>query len=149
PVTAMGDRSLASYNSNGNSAVGGVVQVGAEQFTFANYPVAQNDLDLHLLRSWGGDITCLTASTMTSRRTRAVYLPWRNGRGCRMQIDAPNNYEFFLPAPLNGCSVIIGGTRAQPIVVHANYDSPLLQLPVVNANWTFAQHGAAMRTHQL
>jgi hypothetical protein len=46
------------------------------------------------------------------------WLPWGPGK-CYIG-NLPSGKKYFFTYKINGCGVIIGGTKAQPIVAHAN-----------------------------
>ena len=59
------------------------------------------------------------------------WLPWAEGKVYMGQLG--NTYNLFFTPTINGCGFIIGGTEAQPIVAHANMDTPRLRQVVEDA----------------
>lgn len=49
----------------------------------------------------------------------AYHLPWASNRTYYMRLAG--RYGYFFTAPMNGCAVMIRGSRTEPTVYHANY----------------------------
>ncbi len=58
-------------------------------------------------------------------------LPWEKSFAGRTKLGAGGDPRFLTPS-LNGCCVIIGGTRMEPVVVHANCQPADLLTPVMD-----------------
>jgi hypothetical protein len=74
------------------------------------------------------------------------WLPWGSGKVFMGQLA--NAYEYFFTYTINGCGVMIGGTPAQPLVVHANLESDRLDQAVADAMKLGPKAGAAAAREQ-
>jgi hypothetical protein len=81
-----------------------------------------------------------------AEKIAAYYLPWNSGEAYAMQLGDTSDY--FFTVQLNGCCFMVGGTRSNPLVIHANYDSPRLQ-PDLTGLTTQKQKEDATFSHQL
>ena len=78
-----------------------------------------------------GDKSVLTQDDSGNWFTRGgefYGLPWTVGYAARTQLG-PTHRRFLTPT-LNGCCVIVSGTRAAPVVVHANAQAATLLAPL-------------------
>jgi len=66
-----------------------------------------------------------------SGTANCYWLPWGNGKVYLGQLGTA--YDYFFTYTINGCGVLIGGTQAQPIVVHANLNCKRLNDAVEEA----------------
>lgn len=72
------------------------------------------------------------------------FLPWNSGEAYMLKLADDADY-FFTPQ-LNGCCVMINGTRQNPVIIHANYDSERLQIDI--EGMSLEEQLKAYRKHQ-
>ncbi|MEM6754221.1 MAG: hypothetical protein AAF630_14750 [Cyanobacteria bacterium P01_C01_bin.38] len=56
---------------------------------------------------------------------KTYFLPWNSGEAYMLELA--NDANYFLTPQLDGCCVMINGTRQNPTVIHANYNLDDLQ----------------------
>jgi hypothetical protein len=95
-------------------------------------------LDLRFKETMQGNASVLTQSSSGNFFTQgtAFYcVPWQAGYAARTQIGTLRSR--FVTPKLNGCAVFIGGTRASPVVVHANAQATALLTPAMGDDHTY------------
>lgn len=58
------------------------------------------------------------------QKVKALWVPWKDGKGLYTAIQEEPTAEFIFTARLNGCAVIVGGDARWPVMAHVNAPNP-------------------------
>lgn len=69
-------------------------------------------------------VTCTVTTTNAQSVISGYYLGWKADHAYALDLNDKGK-KFFVTAPLNGCAILINGSRKCPLVVHANFSDQL------------------------
>ncbi|MGD1910561.1 MAG: hypothetical protein ACFB2X_06825 [Rivularia sp. (in: cyanobacteria)] len=101
--------------------------------------------DIYLVENVDNSYIFQPTATNKATEFKTYFLPWSSGKAYMLELA--DKADYFLTPNLNGCCLMINGTRQNPVVIHANYDSPRLSLDI--EGMSFEEQIAAYRKHQL
>lgn len=96
------------------------------------------------LRDFSVTATTPHVATIAAGTFRGYWLPWHSGYAFRISLGS--SADYFMTAKMNGCGIIIGGSRTNPLVIHANEDN--VSVPAFRPSENIAVEGRRIRNIQ-
>jgi len=116
PVSAPGAGALGAGVQRADHLMVNGLHVDHER---REYDAGMEHRGMRVMSTEGGTYNVEALGALQTGSFNAYHLPW--APNCTYHMTLAGDYGYFFTAPMNGCAVMIRGSRTTPTVYHANY----------------------------